>query len=127
MELGKSKEDYLKAVLILQKKLGSVHSVDIADYMGFSKPSVSHAVKELKMRGFLIMDNDGLLHLTNSGQTVAEKIYERHCFFTEYLTEIGVEPKQAEFDACQLEHVISDESFQKIKESNVIGSKKEEV
>lgn len=115
MILGKSLEDYLEAILILKNKKGTVRSVDVANYMGFSKPSISHAVKELRIHGFLKMDNNGLLHLTESGQAVAEKIYERHCFFTQYLIDIGVEPKQAESDACQMEHIISDESFQKLK------------
>ncbi|WP_084534065.1 metal-dependent transcriptional regulator [Hespellia stercorisuis] len=99
MILGKSLEDYLEAILILKNKKGTVRSVDVANYMGFSKPGISHAVKELRIHGFLKMDNNGLLHLTESGQAVAEKIYERHCFFTQYLIDIGVEPKQAESDA----------------------------
>ena len=126
MILGKSLEDYLEAILILKNKKGTVRSVDVANYMGFSKPSISHAVKELRIQGFLKMDNNGLLHLTESGQAVAEKIYERHCFFTQYLIDIGVEPKQAESDACQMEHIISDESFQKLKNFNLKGSKKED-
>lgn len=104
-----------------------VRSIDVADYMRFSKPSVSHAVKQLKTQGFLLMDNNGQLLLTDSGQAMAEKIYERHCFFTKYFTEMGVDPKLAESDACKLEHVISDECFQKLKESTRIGSEKEEV
>ena len=118
MTLGKSLEDYLETILILKIKKGMVRSIDVADYMRFSKPSVSHAVKQLKTQGFLLMDNNGQLLLTDSG---------RHCFFTKYLTEMGVDPKLAESDACKLEHVISDESFQKLKESTRIGSEKEEV
>ena len=118
MTLGKSLEDYLETILILKIKKGMVRSIDVADYMGFSKPRVSHAVKQLKTQGFLLMD---------SGQAMAEKIYERHCFFTKYFTEMGVDPKLAESDACKLEHVISDECFQKLKESTRIGSEKEEV
>lgn len=127
MTLGKSLEDCLETILILKIKKGMVRSIDVADYMGFSKPRVSHAVKQLKTQGFLLMDNNGQLLLTDSRQAMAEKIYERHCFFTKYLTEMGVDPKLAESDACKLEHVISDECFQKLKESTRIGSEKEEV
>lgn len=127
MTLGKSLEDCLETILILKIKKGMVRSIDVADYMGFSKPSVSHAVKQLKTQGFLLMDNNGQLLLTDSGQAMAENIYERHCFFTKYLIEMGVDSKLAESDACKLEHVINDESFQKLKESTRIGSEKEEV
>ena len=116
--LGKSLEDYLEVILILQHKGGMVRSIDVADYMGFSKPSISRAVKELKAKGLLI---------TDSRQAMAEKIYERHCFFTKYLIKMGVDPKLAESDTYKLEHVISDESFQKLKESTRIWSEKEEV
>ena len=85
MTLGKSLEDYLETILILKIKKGMVRSIDVADYMRFSKPSVSHAVKQLKTQGFLLMDNNGQLLLTDSGQAMAEKIYERHCFFTNIL------------------------------------------
>lgn len=81
MTLGKSLEDYLETILILKIKKGMVRSIDVADYMGFSKPRVSHAVKQLKTQGFLLMDNNGQLLLTDSRQAMAEKIYERHCFF----------------------------------------------
>ena len=81
MTLGKSLEDYLETILILKIKKGMVRSIDVADYMGFSKPRVSHAVKQLKTQGFLLMDNNGQLLLTDSRQDMAEKIYERHCFY----------------------------------------------
>ena len=112
-----SGEDYLEAVLMLQKKKGMVRSVDLARHMGFSKPSICHAVKVLKQGGFLTMDGDGYLHLTDEGREVAERIYEKHQFFTDSLIEMGVDPKQAEADACRIEHVISEESFQKFKEA----------
>ena len=83
--LGKSLEDYLEVILILQHKGGMVRSIDVADYMGFSKPSISRAVKELKAKGLLITDRNNFLHLTDTGKLIAEKIYERHCFFTKYL------------------------------------------
>lgn len=87
------------------------------EYMEVSKPSVSRAVVVLQQGGFLTIDSDYFLHLTGIGQEVAEKIYERHKFFTDSLIEIGVDPVQAEKDACRIEHVISDESFQKMKEA----------
>ena len=112
-----SGEDYLETILVLQKKLGMVRSVDVARHMGVSKPSVCVAVNTLKDGGFLIMDEDHLLHLTDVGREVAEKIYERHCFFTEQLIAAGVDPRIAEADACRIEHIISDESFSRLKEA----------
>ena len=116
MKIHASGEDYLEAVLILQKKQGMVRSVDLARHMEVSKPSVSHAVKTLREGGFLAMDKDYCLHLTAIGRDVAEKIYERHQFFTEQLVAAGVDRETAEQDACRIEHVISDTSFQKLKE-----------
>lgn len=113
--LHASGEDYLEAVLVLQKEKGMVRSVDVARHMGVSKPSVCHAVATLKEGGFLMMDDDFYLHLTDVGHEVAERTYEKHCFFTRLLVEAGVEPETAERDACRIEHVISDNSFQKIK------------
>ena len=115
MKLHASGEDYLEAVLVLQKERGMVRSVDVARYMGVSKPSVCHAVATLKEGGFLSMDEDFFLRLTNVGREVAEQTYEKHCFFTRLLVDAGVEPKTAEQDACRMEHAISDDSFQKIK------------
>lgn len=115
MKLHASGEDYLEAVLVLQQEKGMVRSVDVARHMGVSKPSVCHAVSTLKEGGFLTMDGDFSLHLTDVGREVAEKTYEKHCFFSRLLVEVGVEPKVAERDACRMEHAISDDSFQKIK------------
>ena len=128
MKLRASGEDYLEAILILQKKRGLVRSVDVARHMEVSKPSVCHAVAILQDGGFLIMDKDHFLHLTDVGREVAEKIYERHCFFTEQLIAAGVAPKTAEADACRMEHVISQESFLKLKIafSNIENLEKEE-
>ena len=112
-----SGEDYLETILVLQKKLGMVRSVDVARHMEVSKPSVCHAVATLRDGGFLTMDEDYSLHLTDVGREVAEKIYERHCFFTEQLIAAGVDPRIAEADACRIEHLISDESFQRLKEA----------
>ena len=116
MKIHASGEDYLEAVLILQKKQGMVRSVDLARHMGFSKPSISHAVGVLKNGGFLTVDEDGFLHLTAIGREIAEKIYERHLFFTEQLVAAGVDLETAEQEACRMEHAISDTSFRKLKE-----------
>ena len=110
-----SGEDYLEAVLILPKKKGTVRSVDVARYLEVSKPSVCHAVATLRDGGFLTMDEDYSLHLTDVGRDVAEQTYEKHRFFTERLIEAGVNPDTAERDACRIEHVISDESFRCLK------------
>ena len=115
MKIHASGEDYLEAILVLQKKIGMVRSVDLARHMGFSKPSISHAVGVLRNGGFLTMDKDGFLHLTEEGREIAEKIYERHQFFTEQLIAAGVNETTAEQDACRIEHVISAESFEAIK------------
>ena len=115
MKLHASGEDYLETILVLQKKLGMVRSVDVARHMEVSKPGVCHAVATLRDCGFLTMDEDHFLHLTDVGREVAEKIYERHCFFTEQLIAAGVDPKTAEADACRIEHIISDESFSRLK------------
>ena len=117
LKLQASGEDYLESVLILQKKLSMVRSVDVARHMGVSKPSVCVAVNTLKDGGFLTMDEDHFLYLTDIGREVAEQIYERHCFFTERLIALGVDPKTAEADACRIEHVISTESFEHLKKS----------
>lgn len=93
-----------------------VRSVDVARHMELSKPSVSVAVNTKKKGGFLIVDRNHFLHLTEQGKSVAETIYERHRFFTEELIETGVDPKQAETEACRIEHCISDESFLKLKQ-----------
>ena len=112
-----SGEDYLEAVLVLQKENGMVRSIDVARHLGVSKPSVCHAVATLKEGGFLTMDEDFSLHLTDVGREVAEKTYEKHCFFSRLLVEAGVEPKTAEQDACRMEHVISENSFRQLKQS----------
>lgn len=114
-KLHASGEDYLEAILVLQKQKGMVRSVDMARHMGVSKPSVCHAVATLKNGGFLTMDDGFFLHLTNIGREVAEQIYEKHRFFTERLIAAGVDSEIAEADACRIEHVISDESFQCLK------------
>ena len=117
VKLRASGEDYLEAILVLHKKMGMVRSVDVARHLEVTKPSVCHAVATLRDGGFLTMDEDYSLHLTDVGREVAEKIYERHCFFTEQLIAAGVDPKTAEADACRIEHIISDESFSRLKEA----------
>lgn len=116
MKLYESGEDYLEALLVLQKKIGEVRSVDVARYVGVSKPSACYAINLLKDGGFLKIDGNHFLYLTDQGKAVAEKIYERHRFFMEELIEIGVDPKQAETDVCKIEHDISDQNFRKLKE-----------
>ena len=116
MKIHASGEDCLEAVLVLKQEKGMVRSVDLARHMGFSKPSISHAVGVLRDGGFLTVDKDGFLHLTDIGREVAEKIYERHLFFTEQLIAAGVDRETAEQDACRIEHAISETSFKKLKE-----------
>ncbi len=116
MKLYASGEDYLETILILHREMGMVRSVDVARHMDVSKPSVCHAVAVLQEGGFLAVDGDHFLHLTEQGRIIAEKIYERHRFFTDRLIEAGVDPKTAESDACRIEHVISDETFRRLKE-----------
>ena len=110
-----SSEMYLETILILKKRNGIVRSVDIAREMDFSKPSVSRAMDKLKEADCIYMDENNLVHLTEKGSAIAEKIYERHMVVLEYLESIGVSPEVAEEDACAIEHVISDETFEALK------------
>ena len=116
MRLQESGEMYLETILILSQRQRFVRSIDVADYMGYSKPSVSRAVSLLKQGEYITMDREGFLYLTDAGREVAEKIYERHTVLTQLLVSIGVDPTVAEEDACRVEHDISDETFEKIKE-----------
>ena len=116
---------YLETILILSKKKQEVHSVDVGDHMGFSKSSVSRAIGILKKGGFVVMEKDGALSLTEHGRRVAEKIYERHNLLTDFFSALGVDPEIAAQDACKVEHDISDDTvfaikthLQKIKESS---------
>lgn len=115
MHLQESGEMYLETILILTEKKGGVRSVDVGDYMGFSKPSVSRAVGLLKSGGFITVSADGFISLTKDGYEVAKKIYERHTLLTLFLTKLGVDEETAAADACKMEHDISDESFEAIK------------
>jgi Mn-dependent DtxR family transcriptional regulator len=115
MALHESAEMYLETIYELSQKLSSVRSIDVAETMGYSKPSVSRAVGLLKQGGYLLMDKDGFLTLTESGAAVATKIFERHTVLAKMLTALGVSKETAAEDACKIEHVISDETFDAIK------------
>ena len=111
MHLQESGEMYLETILILSQQRAFVRSVDISEYMGYSKPSISRAVGILKNAGYILVDKEGYITLTESGRAVAEKIYERHKGLTALLTRLGVSEQVAADDACKMEHVISDETF----------------
>ena len=115
MRLQESGEMYLESIYVLSKKLGNVRSIDISEYMGYSKPSVSRAVNLLKNGGYITMDKDNLIALTDSGLEIAQKIFDRHTLIANLLIRLGVSEKTAAEDACKLEHSISDESFEAIR------------
>lgn len=115
MQIKESAENYLETILILKKRNGHVRSIDIANELSFSKPSVSVAMKNLRTNGFLEVDPDGYITLLDKGREIAEKIYERHTLLSDWLIHLGVSPEVAIEDACRIEHVISDESFESIK------------
>ena len=115
MSIHESGEMYLESIHVLLQKNGQVRSIDISEYMGYSKPSVSRAVGLLKAGGYILMDREGYITLTDSGLAVAQKIYERHTLLTTLLTRLGVSQETAAEDACKIEHAISDESFQALK------------
>lgn len=116
MKVQESAENYLEAILVLYGKNGSVRSIDVAHYMGFSKPSISRAVGLLRDNGHVEIDENGFLLLTKSGRAIAENILERHTLLTKVLTAIGVTYNTAADDACRIEHVISAETFDCLKE-----------
>ncbi len=118
MKLQESGEMYLESILVLSKKKPNVRSIDVSDYMGFSKPSVSRAIGILKKGGYVEMDSDGYLTLTSLGAEVANKMYDRHREITEFLVSLGVSEEIASRDACRIEHHISDESFDAIRHAN---------
>ncbi len=115
MHLQESGEMYLETILILTGEKPHVRSIDVCDYMGFSKPSVSRAISLLKSGGYVNVDPDGYLSLTDLGREVAMKMYDRHKLLTDLLVKLGVSPEVATQDACKIEHHISDESFEAIK------------
>ena len=114
--LHESAENYLETILILSKSLPVVRSVDIANELGFKKPSVSVAMKNLRENGYITVTSAGFIYLTETGQSIAEKIYERHQFFSSWLIRLGVDEKTATEDACKMEHYMSAESFAAIKQ-----------
>lgn len=116
MNLYESGEMYLESIYVLSMKSPCVRSIDVGEYLGYSKPSVSRAMSALKSGGYVTADKDGSLHLTPSGLEVAEKIYTRHTVLSGLLERLGVDKKTAVEDACRIEHVISDESFNAIRE-----------
>ena len=116
MQLQESGEMYLETIYILSKTSKAVRSIDVGEYMGYSKPSVSRAMGLLKSGGYVTVDESGFLTLTDAGREVAEKIYERHTVLTDYLMRLGVDEETATEDACRIEHVISDTSFAAIKQ-----------
>ena len=115
MHLQESAEMYLETIYLLSRQSSSVRSIDVAEHMGYSKPSVSRAVGLLKQGGYLVVDEDGFLSLTVSGKSVAEKIFERHTVLSRFFTRLGVSDAVAGEDACKIEHIISDETFAAIK------------
>ncbi len=117
MERTESQENYLETILILSKKKPVVRSVDIANELGFTKPSISIAMKNLRERGLITVTPEGYIYLTPAGQEIASGVYERHELLTDALIKLGVSPSTAEKDACRIEHVISDETFQAVKKA----------
>lgn len=120
MSIHESGEMYLETIFVLSQKQSSVRSIDVCEYMGFSKPSISRAVSVLKKDGYVLMDKDGFLTLTDEGRAIALKIYERHNVLSKFLMNIGVSEENAVADACKMEHDISDESFEAIKKHSGI-------
>lgn len=114
-KIKESSEDYLECILILSQSRENVRSIDIVKHMNLSKPSVSVAMKKLRESEYIEMNSDGYISLTQSGKTIAEKIYERHVFISQWLEDLGVNPETALEDACRIEHVLSDETFEAIK------------
>ena len=115
MSVHESGEMYLEAILVLTRKSGFVRAIDISEYLGYSKPSVSRAMGLLRQGEYIVVEPDGAITLTETGRQIAEKIYERHTLLTELLVKMGVSQETAAADACRLEHAISDDSFQAIK------------
>lgn len=115
MRSQESPEDYLEAIYLIMKSTGDVRSIDIANYFGYSKASVSVAMKKLRENGYIAMEQSGKITLTNKGLEIARKVYERHQVLTEFLTALQVSEKNAAADACRMEHILSDESFEAIR------------
>uniref|UniRef100_UPI0040261193 metal-dependent transcriptional regulator n=1 Tax=Candidatus Scatomorpha intestinigallinarum TaxID=2840923 RepID=UPI0040261193 len=116
MKIQESAENYLEAILIIHNRQGNVRSIDIANELGFSKPSVSVAMKNLRTNGYIEVDKEGFITLLDKGREIADKIYERHTLLSTWLVRMGVSPEVAAEDACRIEHVISAETFERLKE-----------
>ncbi len=116
MKIQESAENYLETILMLKEEKGAVRSIDIARKMDFSKPSISRAMSLLRENGYITMDKEWLIDLTDAGMEIASRIYERHRLLSKWLVALGVSPETASEDACRIEHDVSDETFQKIKE-----------
>ena len=121
MKVHESAENYLETILILSQKNGNVRSIDIANELAFSKPSVSVAMKNLRENGYILMDDQGHITLTASGQTIADTMYERHTMLSNWLIYLGVDAKTAAEDACRMEHVLSAQTFEAIKRHITLG------
>ena len=116
MKIQESAENYLETILIIHNRKGNVRSIDIANELGFSKPSVSVAMKNLRTNGYIEVDKEGFITLLDKGREIADKIYERHTLLSTWLVRMGVSPEVAAEDACRIEHVISAETFERLKE-----------
>lgn len=116
MKIQESAENYLETILIIHNRQGNVRSIDIANELGFSKPSVSVAMKNLRTNGYIEVDKEGFITLLDKGREIADKIYERHTLLSTWLVRMGVSPEVAAEDACRIEHVISAETFERLKE-----------
>ena len=114
MKIQKASEDYLESMLMMKEQHGYIRSIDVADHLGVTKPSVTYATKQLKQNGFITMDRDGLITLTESGMEIADRIYTRHKTLTEFFIRIGVDEKTAREDACKVEHDLSEETYSKM-------------
>ena len=123
MKIQESAENYLESILILHQRNGSVRSIDVANELGFTKPSVSIAMKNLRENGYITVDDGGVISLTDKGRDIAETMYERHTLLSSWLVRLGVDEKTAVQDACRMEHVISAESFAAIKRHAAQGEK----
>ena len=111
MKIQKASEDYLEAMLMMKEKHGFIRSIDVAEHLGVTKPSVSYATKRLRENGYITMDREGLITLTRYGMEIAQRMYERHKLLTEFLIYIGVDEQTAREDACKIEHDISEKTF----------------
>lgn len=115
MKIQKASEDYLEAMLMMREEHGYIRSIDVAEHLGVTKPSVSYATKRLRENGYITMERDGLITLTASGLEIAERMYTRHKLLSQYLMRLGVDEKTAREDACKIEHDISEETFAAIR------------